>query len=456
MKKLSFLILFSVLVSSCDLFNRDVDPVKIEPEISSELTLEWADLCLKIIKKSPDNSPTYASRSLGYLGLTMYETVVAGSAIYQSIGSELNGLGNIPFEKDLDWEVSQSAGLRYLLEKLYPHALDGEKREIERMYDSILKSKRSSGLNKKVIELSISYGEKVAKKVYKWSKIDTGEDDYKRTFDAEYELPRGPQYWVAPVVGGQSPIALAMHPKWGRNRNFLIENAIIPIPEMIAYSSEISSEYYKQMETVYSHNVALSEEEKRIALWWGDDPSSSASPPGHSFYLAMQLIESNNSNLMEASAVLAKVGMATADAFINTWKCKYTYHTERPTGYIRRNIDENYTQFWPEPPFPSFISGHSSQIAAAVTLLINQYGNNQNVLDEFHKFRGDFKKYSAGSPEPERIIFRAREFTDLWSIAEECGWSRVLGGIHIPLDNQEGLIMGKSIGENISSLKWER
>ncbi|MFT6512474.1 MAG: hypothetical protein ACJAX1_001044, partial [Neolewinella sp.] len=36
----------------------------------------WADMTLKLSKETPGNSPTYASRCLGYIGLTMYECMV--------------------------------------------------------------------------------------------------------------------------------------------------------------------------------------------------------------------------------------------------------------------------------------------------------------------------------------------------------------------------------------------
>lgn len=459
MKKVLILFTLMSFLPSCDIFNKDIDPVLIEPEITSDGLLAWAELCLDVIKNSPNNSPTYASRSLGYIGLTMYETVVAGSANYQSIGSELNGLGQTELEGNLDWEIAQSAGVKLMLEKLYAHAPDRYKRQIDNLYEADLEAKRKAGLSGKVIKSSINYGEKVAKKIYKWSRTDNGDEGFQRTFDSEYVLPKGLQYWIAPFKGGQSPIAQAMHPYWGRNRNFVKKNAAIPNPTMIPFSEDSSSAYFKEMATVYRKNISLTDEEKRTALWWGDDPASSTSPPGHSFYLAMQLIANQGSKLMEASAVLAQVGMATADAFINTWRCKYHYHTERPTGFIIRNIDKDYWQFWPEPPFPSFSSGHSTQIAAAVTVLINHYGNDHNVLDEFHKFRGDYVTnltFGGGLKPQESIAFKPRSFSNLWSIAEECGWSRILGGIHLPIDNVEGLKMGKQIGENVSSLAWER
>ena len=65
------------------------------PEANA-LPVRWADVTLQIIKDSRDNSPTYASRSLGYIALTMYESVVNGSAFHKSLVGQLNGLNELP------------------------------------------------------------------------------------------------------------------------------------------------------------------------------------------------------------------------------------------------------------------------------------------------------------------------------------------------------------------------
>jgi hypothetical protein len=103
-------------------------------------------------------------------------------------------------------------------------------------------------------------------------------------------------------------------------------------------------------------------------------------------------------------------------------------------------------QFWPEPPFPAFVSGHSSQIAAAVTVLQSIYGDKNTITDDFHKWREFDVVHNVG--------FKSRSYESLWEIAEECGWSRILGGIHMPQDNVEGLKLGKVIGHNVAKLGW--
>src|SRR5580765_3325889 len=62
-------------------------PVRKAPalnELNADLAIEWADMTLYVIRYSAFNTPTYSSRSLGYLGLCMYETIVRGDASRRS------------------------------------------------------------------------------------------------------------------------------------------------------------------------------------------------------------------------------------------------------------------------------------------------------------------------------------------------------------------------------------
>ena len=79
---------------------------KQKPIQSYEITYLWAEMTLFITKNTPANSPTYSSRCLGYIGLTMYESIVNGYPTHQSLAGQLNGLPNLPKpekHKKYDW-----------------------------------------------------------------------------------------------------------------------------------------------------------------------------------------------------------------------------------------------------------------------------------------------------------------------------------------------------------------
>jgi hypothetical protein len=156
-------------------------------------------------------------------------------------------------------------------------------------------------------------------------------------------------------------------------------------------------------------------------------------------------------NIIHAAETFARVGMAVCDAFIHCWKVKYTYFNERPSSYVTKYIDSEWSQFWPEPPFPAFPSGHSIQSAAAATVLTNLYGDSFSFTDDAHKGhrRYDDLRFL-------NLKYPARAFESFWDAANECAYSRFLGGIHTQQDNDVGTAEGIRIGNNINALSWRK
>jgi hypothetical protein len=417
-------------------------------EADKGLAAHWADVTLFTIRHSYPNSPTYSSRSLGYIGLTMYESVVNGSTAHKSVAPQLNGIGQLPLPEigqEFNWTLSLNAAQASIIKKLYPHAQLNALALIDSLETAIY-SHEILTTNATIALRSVAFGQTIAAAIYEWSKTDGGYQGYLHNFDPNYHFPSGPGYWKAPVVG-QSASPLPLHPYWGNNRTFLTADATLPIPVIVPYSQILASDYYNLFQEVYTKAKSLTEEEKRTAAWWADDPTQTASPPGHSYNLATIAITTAGANMYTAAEVYAKVGMAVADAFICCWKCKYTYHSERPYPYIKAYIDNNYAQFWPEPPFPAFSSGHATQSAAAAISLISVFGENFSVVDNTYEKR---------LPDFANIPYAMRQFDNIWATAEECAYSRFLGGIHTRQDNEAGTKQGKNIGNNVVSLSWKK
>ena len=101
----SFCILLTILALSC---GREEDKSFTPQDVATS----WADLTLYITKNTPANSPTYASRCVGYIGLTMYESIVHGYPEYQTLAGQLNGLEQLPQPEQglsYDWVLALNA-----------------------------------------------------------------------------------------------------------------------------------------------------------------------------------------------------------------------------------------------------------------------------------------------------------------------------------------------------------
>jgi hypothetical protein len=442
------LIIGGVLTNGCGKTTEEPTPTPVV-EIMAEVPIRWAAITLKIAEKTPGNSPTYASRGFGYLGLTMYETVVNGYPEYKSLAGQLSDLGTLPKPTaalKYNYVLSLNAGQAFMLKNIYEQTSDANKASIDSL-EKVILTEISKTEAADVVSRSVTYGQDVAKAIFEWSKTDFGYQGYKNNFTIDYKLPTGLGIWSPPSFS-QSASQLPLHPYWGKNRTFVTNDASLPIPKPIAYSADPRSQYYAQFLEVYAKNKALTQEEKEIALWWGDDPSQSFTPPGHSYSLANIAVKTAKPNLIKAAQTYAAVGMGIADAFVNCWKCKYTYVAERPSTFIRRYIDGGFIQFWPEPPFPAFYSGHAVQSGATGTVLTALYGADFKFIDNSHEGKAKDPLTS--------LEFKTRTFNSFWEAAEESAYSRFLGGIHTRSDNDTGLAEGRKIGQNMNALKWKK
>jgi len=413
-----------------------------------EVATKWAELSLDITKNTPANSPTFASRCLGYIGLTMYESIVPGYKEYHSLAGQLNQLEELPKpeeDKSYNWPLSLNAGQAAILRSLYIQTADSNKVKIDSLEHLIFRSLSHQIPDKAIIEASVDFGKEIASSIFEWSKTDGGHRGYLKNFDKTLVHPKFPGSWKPPLYA-QSFSHHPLHPYWGKNRTFLNINQNLPDPKIISYDTSRTSANYQQFLAVYEKDKQLTQAEKEAALWWGDDPADTFTPPGHSYYIATKVIKAKQPPLIKCAETYAQVGMAVADAFINCWKWKYQFFSERPNTFIPTFIDEEWESFWPDPPFPSFPSGHAIQAAAAATVLIDLYGPNFTFVDDAHVGRE--------RDELREVDFVARPFNSFWEVAEETANSRFYGGIHTAQDNVVGLEEGAKIATNVNQLNW--
>jgi membrane-associated phospholipid phosphatase len=163
----------------------------------------------------------------------------------------------------------------------------------------------------------------------------------------------------------------------------------------------------------------------------------SSTPPGHWVSIVLQIGNRDHPPIEQTVDVLARIGVATADAFIGAWNTKYQYDLLRPVTYIRRTMDPKWEPLMTTPPFPEYPSGHSVQSGAAAAVLTGMYGENFAFKDDAHADDG----------------LPARAFSSFWAAAEEAGISRLYGGIHFRTAIENGLDQGRCIGAFTTALK---
>jgi membrane-associated phospholipid phosphatase len=156
--------------------------------------------------------------------------------------------------------------------------------------------------------------------------------------------------------------------------------------------------------------------------------------------IVLQISQRDKLPADRTAQILARLGIAVADAFIGCWDAKYQYDLLRPITYIRRLIDPKFEPLLNTPPFPEYPSGHSVQSGAAAQVLTAEFGENYAFEDATHAKDG----------------LPPRKFTSFKAAAAEAAISRLYGGIHFRAAIDRGLEQGACIGDYAARLKMRK
>jgi hypothetical protein len=405
----------------------------------ADVPLAYYELSLIFTKRTAGFTPPVQSRAYGYMGLALYEALVSGMPGHRSIAHQLNGIGDLPQPTALPyhWPLVASAALAEVMRGLWGGTtnmaaaniadLDALEAQFKADYAQV-----PQGLRKR----SVDFGRRVGAAVFETSKDDGGHEGYKTNFPP-YTPPVGPGLWV-PTTPGSG----ALQPYWGTTVTTfaLFSGAECDPGGPPAYSEEPGSEFYAQAYEVYETVNNLTTEQLTIAQFWADGPGT-ISGPGHSLSITNQILDQEGANLEVAAEAYARVGIANADAITAVWWTKYRYNLIRPITYIKQVIDPAWTTSLPTtPPFPEYVSAHSSQSASAATSLEYLFGENVAFLDHSHDLDG----------------FAPRPFARIYAAAEEAGVSRIYGGIHFRSGNLDGQWQGRCVAAVVADLNWRK
>lgn len=413
-------------------------------DYSAEAPLEWNELFLELERYAPGYRPGPAPRALAYLNLAAYEAAASAMEDYQSLESvyEASGL-DIPdaaFDELYHWPTVVNAAYADMMKEFF-FDLPAELRF--RIFDleSRLNQRYLREIPGEVYDRSKAHGQAVAAAVFDWSATDEyGHNAFLNPRPSNYTPPVFPGSWqpTFPDYGR------AMFPYWGQARTFAIGEAEKLALPPLAFSETPGTPLYQEALEVYQKNTPeLTYEDQWIAEFWSDDElGKTFSPPSRWIAIANQVVEAEGIDLEKALYAYAKVGLALNDAGVACWYSKYYYNVERPTSYIRRVIDPNWTPHLSfTPAFPAYPSGHSTFGAAAAEALSSIFGENYAMTDRCHEGRTEF----IGTP---------RSFGSFREMAEENAYSRIPLGVHFSMDAVEGVRHGYEIGKKVNQLPF--
>jgi hypothetical protein len=224
----------------------------------------------------------------------------------------------------------------------------------------------------------------------------------------------------------------------------------------------------EDIENLAKETANLDDPSKIKAEYWADGPRSEF-PPGHWAVFAQATSRQRGHSLDDDVKLFFTLGNALMDASIAAWAWKFKYDYVRPVTAIREHYRGREIVSWRgpykgyglvkgetwipyqelhvvTPPFPEYVSGHSTFSAAGARVLSTFTGS-----DAF----GASVTVKAGRSRiepttPTHPGTPAKDVTLAWptfsAAADEAGWSRRYGGIHFESGDRHARSLGQAIG----------
>lgn len=409
-------------------------------DYDAQVPLAYYQLSLDFTKTTAGFTPPVQARAFGYMGIALYEALIAGMPDNHSIASQLNGIGPLPDGHGIpyNWPLVANAAMAEVMRGLWGDRTNRAADNIAALnaLEASFAEQYAAGVAPGIAKLSMDFGHSVGAAVFATSRDDGGDASYLTNFPTSYTPPTGPSFWV-PTAPGQ----VAMQPFWATTVGTLaLPNAAACDPgPPPTYSEQPGSAFYDEANLDYQLSKTLTADQVTIARYWADGPGT-ISGPGHSLAIVGEIVMQQHANLAQAAEAYARAGIADADALTAIWSAKYQYNLLRPITYIRRVIDPTWTPLLPTPPFPEYVSAHSGQSAAVAVTLEALFGDNVAFVDHAHDADG----------------FAPRSFDRIFAAAEEAGISRIYAGIHFQSGNLNGRALGRCVAERVNSLGWRR
>jgi hypothetical protein len=448
------------------------------PEPQPAMVTQWMHMLYGVVR-AERASPPVGSRLFAYGAIALYSGFSQTDPTLPQIVGRFNGLESLPrgeAGKKYDPELVAISSERVVLDSLLSESLPTIRSAIAHLSDSV-EAARAKDVSSSIRTESNALGKATGLAIVSWAHGD----GFDSTRGRKYVAPVGDGLWVnddpatlyaVQSISGASQLIVPSNPAnqmksggadtrslildrpkppsvktipaannagvtepyWGYNRPFALKGwNDCPAPMPPAYSKTPGSALYEEAKQVHDIGKALTPDQKETALYWADNPGETATPAGHWLSIGSGMIDERKLSAPQAAWMMAVTSTALADAFVSAWAYKFRLNLIRPRTFIRSTMDPAWEPAIPTPPFPEYLSGHSTVSAAAAGMLTELLG--ATSFD-------DSTNVSMGHV--------ARRFSSFDDAALEAGQSRIYGGIHFPSGNVEGRKLGECIANRIT------
>ena len=265
---------------------------------------------------------------------------------------------------------------------------------------------------------------------------------------------------------GLTVVQQFLTPHWNRVKPFALWSASAYRPSFSPAAPTMT-----ELLQVVNFSAALDNTTKAQVELWAANPGS-VSPPGQWMQIAEQVSANDGNTLDKDVKLFFGAGQALLDASIAAWDAKRAYDSVRPITGVRYYLRGQTIRAWggpglgtvtmlgeqwrpyqrptnPSPPFPEFISGHSTFSRAAAEVLTALTGTPfvPGGLGTFVAEKDNFLVFERGPSETTVI-----QWATWYDAADLAGQSRRWGGIHPAEDDYPARVIGSNSGKNAWAL----
>lgn len=273
------------------------------------------------------------------------------------------------------------------------------------------------------------------------------------------------------VMYGKFIIQKYLTPQWAFVKPFALTSGAEFRPQPGPASFIKNKEHYiTQAQELLQLSAELTDEHKMIAEYWADGPNSET-PPGHWCLFAQFVSKRDQHTLDDDVKMFFIVSNAMLDAGIAAWDAKLAYDSVRPVTAIHFLFSGKPVRAWggrfkgaqtidgskwqpyqavtmaSTPPFPEFVSGHSTFSAAGAEVLRRFTGS--DAFGASYTYEKGRSKIEPGLTPRTRLTLSWATFTDA---ARQAGMSRRYCGIHF-YDADKG---GRALGRKVGAKVWDK
>jgi len=389
---------------------------RLAPDGQTDPVLFWNQVALEAIRMDADTPPE-ASRMLAILHAAVLDAVNA-------IDGTPAQYVALPAQPVSSPAAAVSAAAHAVLSYVYPAQ--------QAAFDAALNNALSEVPAGEARTNGLALGQAVADALLRLREED-GYDAFVESYGGQL-----PGQWRPTAFMFDVPLL----PQWGDVQPFVVSRDDVALP---AGPPELTSQQWvdafnevKGLGDVRS--TTRTAEQTNIARFWADGLGT-YTPSGHWNQIAGVVAQSQAASLADNARLFAQLNLGLADAAILTWYVKYETDFWRPItaipqadsdGNDQTVADPNWVPLLPTPPFPEYVSGHSTYSGAAAGIL--------------SALLGDDVPFTVGSFTPANLV---RSFPSFDAAAAEAAYSRLLGGIHYRFSNEEGLALGQQIADAV-------